>query len=185
MTKAVFLDRDGVLNRKAPEGHYVTRWEEIDLLPGAREAVYLLNHAGFLVVVVTNQRCVARGLLTSGELEAIHARLLHEFETSGARLEAVYYCPHDKQPPCSCRKPQPGMLLQAAQTYDVDLSVSRMVGDSDSDVEAGRTAGCHTARVIDDDRLAATVADLVAPSLLGAAYQILRAEEAVPAARVH
>ena len=148
MTKAVFLDRDGVINRKAPEGQYVTRWEEMEFLPGAHEAVAKLNRAGFLVVVVSNQRCVARGLVTSAEVDAMHARMRNEFETSGAKLDAIYFCPHENNPACDCRKPRPGMLFQAAQTHDVDLTASWMVGDSDSDVEAGRTAGCsHFCRI--------------------------------------
>jgi D-glycero-D-manno-heptose 1,7-bisphosphate phosphatase len=182
MTKAVFLDRDGVINRKAPEGQYVTRWEKMELLPGAREAVYLLNQAGFLVIVVSNQRCVAKGLVTTDEVDSMHARMRHEFEVSGAKLDAIYYCPHENQ--CSCRKPRPGMLLQAARTHDVDLSASWMVGDSDGDVEAGRTAGCRTARLINNDNSAASHADIVALSLLGAAYKILREQEAVPQSRI-
>jgi D-glycero-D-manno-heptose 1,7-bisphosphate phosphatase len=184
MTKAAFLDRDGVINQKPPEGQYVTRWEEMEFLPGARDAVYLLNEAGFLVVVVSNQRCVARGLVTSDEVDSMHARMRLEFEASGAKLDAIYYCPHEDQPPCSCRKPQPGMLLQAARIHDVDLSASWMVGDSDRDVEAGRTAGCRTAQLMNNDNCPASRADIVAPSLLGATYKILRAQEAVPQSRL-
>ncbi len=117
MKKAAFLDRDGVINRKAPEGQYVTRWEEMEFLPGAGEAIRLLNDAGFFVVVVSNQRCVAKGLISTDELESIHARMRGEFQVAGARIDAIYYCPHDDQPPCGCRKPQPGMLLEAARTH--------------------------------------------------------------------
>ena len=174
MNKATFLDRDGVINRKAPEGQYVTRWEDMELLPGTCEAIRLLNHAGYLVVVVSNQRCVAKGCVTEGQLESMHARMRGEFEAGGATINAIYYCPHEKQPPCFCRKPKPGMLLLAAQTHDVDLAVSWMIGDSESDVEAGRTAGCHTVRVMGDNSCADGRADLVAVSLFDAAHKILR-----------
>jgi D-glycero-D-manno-heptose 1,7-bisphosphate phosphatase len=106
MKKAAFLDRDGVINRKAPEGQYVTRWEEMKFLPGACEAIRLLNNAGFLVVVVSNQRCVAKGLITTEELDSLHAQMRNEFAAAGATIDAIYYCPHEIQPPCSCRKPR-------------------------------------------------------------------------------
>ena len=173
MKKAAFLDRDGVLNRKAPEGEYVTRWEEMEFLPGAREAVRLLNQAGYLVVVVSNQRCVAKGLITSSELDSMHARMRHEFEAVGARLDAIYYCPHDFQPACSCRKPQPGMLREAARTHELDLSASWMIGDSDHDVVAGKSAGCGTVRLVEDGKSPVGGADMVASSLLDAVHKVL------------
>jgi D-glycero-D-manno-heptose 1,7-bisphosphate phosphatase len=172
MRKAAFLDRDGVLNRKAPEGQYVTRWEEMEFLPGAREAVLLLNQAGYVVVVVSNQRCVAKGLITTGELEAMHARMRDEFAASGAKINAIYYCPHDFQPPCNCRKPQPGMLFEAARTHQLDLSESWMVGDSEHDVDAGKNAGCRTVRLLEDGT-SSSGAEVVASSLLDAVHKIL------------
>ena len=176
MKKAVFLDRDGVINRKAPEGRYVTRWEEMELLPGVREAVGFFNQAGFFVVVVSNQRCVAKGLITTDELESLHARMRREFETAGARLDAIYYCPHEYEPPCACRKPQPGMLLNAAREHDIDLTQSWMVGDSGHDVEAGRAAGCRTIRLTEDGKSIVSGSDVVASSLLDAAHKILQIE---------
>jgi D-glycero-D-manno-heptose 1,7-bisphosphate phosphatase len=173
MKKAAFLDRDGVLNRKAPEGQYVTRWEAMEFLPGAREAIRSLNQGGYFVVVVSNQRCVAKGLITTFELESMHARMRHEFEAAGARIDAIYYCPHDFQPPCNCRKPQPGMLLEAARRQELDLAESWMIGDSERDVEAGRNAGCRTALLIEDGESSTGGADLVASSLLDAVHKIL------------
>ena len=174
MKKAAFLDRDGVINRKAPAGEYVTRWEEMEFLPGTREAVRLLRRAGFLVVVVSNQRCVAKGLITASALESMHERMRREFAAAGAIIDAIYYCPHENAPPCGCRKPQPGMLLAA----------SWMIGDSGRDVGAGRAAGCHTALVTGNDdrshRAAEAGADLVASSLLDATHQILQVEAALP-----
>jgi histidinol-phosphate phosphatase family protein len=176
MKKGAFLDRDGVINRKAPEGQYVTRWEDMQFLPGACDAIRLLNRSGFLVVVVTNQRCIAKGLLTIGELESMHARMERKFEAAGARIDAIYYCPHDNQPACGCRKPEPGMLLNAARTHGIDLAASWAIGDSEHDVEAGKKAGCRTARVMGENRSTNTDADLVASSLLDAIHQILQVQ---------
>jgi D-glycero-D-manno-heptose 1,7-bisphosphate phosphatase len=180
MKKAAFLDRDGVINRKAPEGQYVTRWEEMQFLPGACEAIRLLNNAGFFVVIVSNQRCVAKGLVTSDELDSMHARMRCEFAAAGATIDAIYYCPHEIDPPCSCRKPRPGLLLDAARRHAVDLAASWMIGDSERDVEAGRTAGCHTARLIGDGKFKNGGADVIASSLLEAAHKILQLEVALP-----
>jgi D-glycero-D-manno-heptose 1,7-bisphosphate phosphatase len=174
MKKAAFLDRDGVINRKAPEGQYVTRWEEMVFLPGTCEAIRRLNNAGYLVIVVSNQRCVAKGLITTDELEALHAQIRERFQAAGARIDAIYYCPHDTEPPCVCRKPQPGMLLEAAQKHDVNLAESWMIGDSEHDVEAGRNAGCKTVRLVVDNE--STNSDLVEPSLHAAVHTILLSE---------
>jgi len=176
MKKAAFLDRDGVINRKAPEGQYVTRWADMEFLPGSCEAIRLLNDSGFLVIVVSNQRCVAKGLITSEELESMHARMCREFHAAGAMIDAVYYCPHDNQPPCSCRKPQPGMLLNAACAHNVRLDASWMIGDSEHDVQAGRNAGCNTAQIVADGRSAHGCADVIATSLLDATHKILQVQ---------
>ncbi len=111
MKRAAFLDRDGVINRKPPEGQYVTRWEEMQILPGVAEAIASLSGAGFCAIVVSNQRCVAKGLLTILELDSIHQRLCQKLAKAGAEITEVYYCPHDEHPPCGCRKPAPGMLF--------------------------------------------------------------------------
>ena len=186
MSKAAFLDRDGIINRKAPEGDYITRWEDFHILPGVAEGIALLKQAAFSVIVVTNQRCIAKNLLTVDELEAIHQKMSLALSRAGAALDGIYYCPHDSEPPCRCRKPAPGMLLDAARDHDIDLPASWMIGDSVVDVEAGRKAGCRTAQLLSasettDERegISGTSrsADIVAPSLLDAARQILRLEE--------
>ena len=187
MSRAAFLDRDGVVNQKAPQGQYITRWEEMQLLPGVVEAIALLNRAGFLVIVVTNQRCVAKGLITTSELGAIHERMRDALARAGASLDGVYYCPHELQPPCTCRKPRPGMLLEAARAHDIDLSASWMIGDSDKDVEAGKNAGCRTVRLVESDEVENGKADAVASSLLEATLKILQrdggiAHQAAPGA---
>jgi D-glycero-D-manno-heptose 1,7-bisphosphate phosphatase len=182
MPKAVFIDRDGVINRKPREGEYITSWTDFHFLPGVAEAIALLKKAGYAVIVVTNQRCVAKGLIAIAELEEIHARMRESLARSRATLDGIYYCPHDYQSQCKCRKPAPGMLLEAAQTLGLDLGSSWMVGDSDIDIQAGKNAGCKTARVgipgkkklaADKDAENGNRADVTASSLLDSVRQIL------------
>ena len=185
MSRAVFLDRDGVINQRPPEGDYITRWEDFHILPGVAEGIALLNRAGFSVIVVTNQRGVAKGLMTEADLQQMHERMTGELARAGAKIDATFYCPHEIEPRCDCRKPAPGMLLSAARLHGIDLRASWMIGDSDNDVEAGRNAGCKTARVIATDvtsseraRIseAPITADITASSLLDAIRQILKRE---------
>ncbi len=153
--KAVFLDRDGTLNRYVG---FLRNIEQFELLPGAAEAVRAINNSGYLAIVVTNQPVIARGEVSIPELEQIHNKMETLLGEGGAFLDAVYYCPHhpDKGFPgeraefkiqCSCRKPKPGMLLKAAEDFNIDLSQSWMVGDSESDILAGKAAGCRTALI--------------------------------------
>jgi D-glycero-D-manno-heptose 1,7-bisphosphate phosphatase len=175
MNKAAFLDRDGVINVKAPEGQYVTRWEEVQFLPGVAKAIGLLNKAGFRVIVISNQRCVAKGLVTSAQVEVLHQRICRELAGLGAVIDAVYFCPHETTPPCTCRKPAPGMLLQAAKEHQIDLSASWMIGDSEADVAAGKNAGCK-AVLVGPHTNSSSAPDLIAPSLLDATQKILELE---------
>jgi D-glycero-D-manno-heptose 1,7-bisphosphate phosphatase len=183
----VFLDRDGVINRKAPEGQYVTCWEDFHILPGVVEGIVLLNRAGFSVIVVTNQRCIAKGLMTAADLEKMHQRMSDFLAQAGAAIDAIYYCPHELEQSCKCRKPASGMLLDAARSRGIELPASWMIGDSDIDVEAGRNAGCKTARLLttneavdESGRRGGTrnYADIIARSLLDAVRQILHCEGA-------
>ncbi|MGB8028092.1 MAG: HAD family hydrolase [Terracidiphilus sp.] len=176
MNKAAFLDRDGVINVKAPEGQYVTRWEEVRFLPGVATAIAILNKSGFRVIVVSNQRCVAKGLVTSSEVEALHKRIGRELANLGAVIDAVYFCPHDIEASCDCRKPAPGMLLSAAKDHQIDLQASWMIGDSDIDVAAGKNAGCKTVLLGRRTNSSAGAPDLLAQSLLDAAQKILDLE---------
>jgi|SRR5579859_614826 len=185
MNKAAFLDRDGVINQKAAtEDEYVTRWEEMAILPGVADAIRQLNGVGFKVIVVTNQRCVSKGFITTQELELIHQQMCDHFSTAGATIDAIYYCPHELEPPCACRKPEPGMLLEAAREHDIDLQRSWMIGDSDKDVEAGRRAGCFTARLLSGNRPSRSHPDVIAPSLLAAVPKILTFEAPASADRI-
>ena len=187
MKRAVFLDRDGVINQKPPEGLYVTRWEDFHILPGVVEAIKLLKGANFCVIVVTNQRCIAKGLMTVADLEKIHQRMSETLARSGATIDGIYYCPHELEPSCNCRKPAPGMLLDAAHARGIELPASWMIGDSEIDMEAGKNAGCRTARLQatsataeepERARVTPGYADIFAPSLLDAIRQILHWEKA-------
>lgn len=144
LRRAVFLDRDGVIIRKAPENQYITAWEQVEFLPGIPEALRQLKRSGFLLVVVTNQSAVSRNQLAVDVLESIHKRMVHHLAQENVIIDAVYYCPHDRNGDCQCRKPRPRMLLQAAEEHGIDLQQSWMVGDAASDIEAGRAAGCRT-----------------------------------------
>jgi histidinol-phosphate phosphatase family protein len=183
MNRAVFLDRDGVINRKAPDGEYVTKWEQMEILPGSAEAIAMLNRAGFLVIVVSNQRCIARGLISAKEVESLHVRLCEELAKHGAIIHKIYYCPHNLEDRCACRKPKPGMVFTAAQRDSIGLSGSWMIGDSETDVRAGRNAGCMTARIASDGTIESTEADVVGPSLSAVITQILSRSPGTIAAR--
>jgi D,D-heptose 1,7-bisphosphate phosphatase len=142
---AVFLDRDGTINE---EVGYLDRIEKLRLIPGAAEAIRLINASGMKAIVVTNQSGVARGILAESFVAEIHARLREMLRAEGAFLDGVYYCPHhptegrgDYLRTCDCRKPAPGLLLRAAEELQLDLARSYMVGDTLKDIEAGTRAG--------------------------------------------
>jgi D-glycero-D-manno-heptose 1,7-bisphosphate phosphatase len=148
--KWVFLDRDGTLNVKAPEGEYVERPEDLALLPGAAEAVRAFNRAGLWTGVVTNQRGVTLGRMSMGDLDAVHDRLRFLLGLHGASVDAIYVCPHQVGE-CDCRKPEPGLLLRAqSEQPGLDFARAAIVGDSISDVQAGRRLGLRTVLIADD-----------------------------------
>ena len=145
----VFLDRDGVLNRKPPAGQYVTRWEDFELLPGVAQALATLNRSGRKAIVATNQRGVALGLYSLKDIEDMHERLCEKLATHGAHLDAIYVCPH-AEGVCNCRKPLTGLFEQAFRDFPAaHAGNSVMVGDSLRDIEAGRRLGMSTV-LIDD-----------------------------------
>lgn len=138
---AVFLDRDGVINRSPGEGKYVLNPDEFHMLSGAGEAIHLLNEKNIPVFLISNQRGVSRQLMTEEDLSQITAKMNSQLAQSDAHLDKAYYCIHPKDS-CNCRKPLPGMFLKAADEYSIDLSKSFYVGDAPVDVKAGRAAGC-------------------------------------------
>lgn len=142
---AVFLDRDGVLNQNRAD--YVRTWGQVEFLPGVFEALRRLAGSPFMVVVVTNQSAVGRGLMTCEGLEDINQGIVQQVQRAGGRIDAVYACPHRPDEGCSCRKPRPGMLLQAAQDLAIDLERSYLIGDAVSDMQAGLAAGCRPVMV--------------------------------------
>jgi D-glycero-D-manno-heptose 1,7-bisphosphate phosphatase len=168
---AVFLDRDGVINRRLP-GAYVRRWEEFRFLRGVREGLRLLKEAGYLLVVFTNQRGIGRGLMEEADLDAVHRRMGAELAKSGAAVDAIYHCPHLIEADCDCRKPKPGMLLRALAEHPIDPGRSWVIGDSLSDIAAGRAVGIPGVLVVPRgaERLPGVA---TAVSLLAAARAIL------------
>ncbi len=139
--RVVFLDRDGVINRNAPEGEYILTPEEIHILPDVPEAIKRLNELGFKVVVVTNQRCVALGQIKEKGIDRLHDHMRAELEKEGAVIDEIFYCPHSLEEDCFCRKPQPGMILAGLQKYKAKNEDCFLVGDSQRDIKAARLAG--------------------------------------------
>jgi len=146
MRRAVFLDRDGVINQNRPD--YVKSWAEFAFLPGVFAPLRRLAESDFAVVVISNQSAVGRGLLARQDLEEIHRQMIREIEAAGGRIDAIEVCPHHPAAGCTCRKPQPGLLRQAAVSLDLDLTRSFLVGDARSDVEAALRAGCVPVMVL-------------------------------------
>lgn len=143
--KAVFFDRDGVLN---VDKAYLYKIEELEWVDGAVEAVAYLTRLGYLVFVVTNQSGIARGYYTVAEMEMLHRYMAAEIAAGGGKIEKFYYCPHlptgtvtEYAVDCDCRKPKPGLILQALQEYAVDMEKSFLIGDKKRDVEAAEAAG--------------------------------------------
>ena len=166
--KAIFLDRDGVINKYVG---FLRDINEFELIDGVTEAIKQINASGYLAIVVTNQPVIARGEVTYEELQEIHNKMETLLGKEGAYLDAIYYCPHHPHKgyageipelkfDCDCRKPKPGMLLKAAEDFNIDVTQSWMIGDSESDMEAGKNAGCQTAFIGASDTLP-SYADLV------------------------
>jgi histidinol-phosphate phosphatase family protein len=143
MARAVFLDRDGVINEKASLHEYVTKWEDFKFLPGVLESLRRLAGTKYRIVITTNQRGIARGKMDESRLKEIHKRMLKEITKTGGRVDRVYYCPHNYGE-CDCRKPSPGMLDRAREEMGIDLRRSWVIGDSEEDVALGRARGCRT-----------------------------------------
>ena len=153
--KAVFLDRDGTINKYVG---FLRKVDDFELLPGVAEAIRKINLSGYLAIVVTNQPVVARGEISFEELREIHNKMETLLGREGAFIDKIYFCPHhphkgfggevpELKIECDCRKPKPGMLLQAAKDFNIDLSQSWMIGDGDNDIKAGKIAGCRTALI--------------------------------------
>jgi D-glycero-D-manno-heptose 1,7-bisphosphate phosphatase len=136
---AVFLDRDGVINRKAPDGDYVTSWAGFEFLPRALDGLALLAATPAKIIIATNQRGIARGRMTEADLAEIHRRMLVAIDEAGGRIDGIYHCPHEEG--CRCRKPETGMFEAAAQEFHLRLGETAVVGDSPSDMLAASRIG--------------------------------------------
>lgn len=167
--KAVFLDRDGTINKYKG---FLKDIDDFELLPGVTEAIKAINRSGYLAVVITNQPVIARGEVTHSELDMIHKKMETLLGKGGAYIDALYYCPHhpDKgydgeieelKIDCDCRKPKPGMLLKAAEDFNIDLSRSYMIGDGENDVMAARAAGCKAIKIETDGDLLGAVENIL------------------------
>jgi D-glycero-D-manno-heptose 1,7-bisphosphate phosphatase len=178
-TKVVLLDRDGVINRKAPEPTYIERIADFELLPGVPEAIRLLNESGVLVIVVSNQRGVALGRFTEQDVQAMHQHMQQQLAESSAHLDAIYYCPHDRDE-CDCRKPKTGMLRTAFQDFPIaDHSNTVLIGDGASDIAAARAFGIPCILIRREEPLEEQVSpDATADSLLEAAKLIVSVKAA-------
>ena len=173
--RAVFIDRDGTIARDVP---YCSRPEDFEFLPDVVEGIKLLNERNFKVVVVTNQSGIARGYFTEEMLAIIHDKMRTELAKHGARVDAIYYCPHHPDDNCECRKPKPKMLLRAASDLDIDLKQSCVIGDSDMDVEMGMRAGCKSILIAEKNKEGEIdkqmlCPDYVAPSINAATQWVI------------
>jgi D-glycero-D-manno-heptose 1,7-bisphosphate phosphatase len=139
MHPALFLDRDGVIIENRPD--YVRSWSDVILFPTALAALARLRASPLKIIIVTNQSAVGRGLIPLSDAREINTRLVEQIERAGGRVDGVWMCPHAPEEACDCRKPRPGLLLQAAGAHSIDLQQSILIGDALSDLEAGRSAG--------------------------------------------
>ena len=142
--KVIFLDRDGVINKKAPKADYVKTWDEFKFLPGAEEAMKLLADNGYEIYIISNQAGIARGMMTDEDLKDIHEKMKKELARHKIKIKYIYYCPHGWDEGCECRKPKPGMFYRAAREHQIDLSKTVFIGDDERDGIAGEAAGIPT-----------------------------------------
>ena len=149
-SRVVFLDRDGVINEPAAAHDYIKKWDEFHFINGTPEAIHDLNMAGLKVIHVTNQRGIARNLMTMEDLEDIHCHMKEKLKEDDAFIDDIFVCPHEEGT-CNCRKPKTGLFLQAEHKYNVDKMHSYMVGDSETDIQAGKNYGVRTVSIGSED----------------------------------
>lgn len=177
----VLLDRDGIINRRIPLG-YVTSWNQFIFLPGVLEGLRRLTGAGISTVVVSNQAGVGKGVMPRSALDRITRRFVHKVRAHGGSIAGVYYCPHRKEEHCKCRKPQPGLLIQAQRHYHFNFAETWLIGDSISDLIAAERAGCRAILVSGNPagflKDSARSPQLIVPDFLSAVEIVLRAPTA-------
>jgi D-glycero-D-manno-heptose 1,7-bisphosphate phosphatase len=183
LKKVVFLDRDGTINVDSAD--YIKSRSEFDFLPGSIEAIRNLTASGFISIVITNQSALARKFISPEELDAMHAMMCRTVAAGGGKISDIFFCPHLPDEGCECRKPVPGLIYQARQKYNIELSDSIMVGDNAKDIACGRNAGCGRTVLVksgkDPDverelKKKSIAADFVAGNLLEAAEWIIAAK---------
>ena len=140
--KAIFLDRDGVINKKRDD--YVKTIDELEIIPNINSFIKKMHDNGFLIIVISNQSAINRGLTTHEVVNEIHSKIQSFLIQNGTRIDQFYYCPNTPFENCDCRKPKTGLLKKAIDDFLIDASSSWMIGDSDSDIIAGRSVGCKT-----------------------------------------
>ncbi|MBU0700837.1 D-glycero-beta-D-manno-heptose 1,7-bisphosphate 7-phosphatase [bacterium] len=141
--RVVFLDRDGVINKKL-EGDYVKSYDEFIFLPGVIDAIKKIKQKGLLVIIITNQSGIGRGIMTEDDLASVHEQMLADLKKEGVTIDAIYHCPHLPDIGCDCRKPKDGLFKQALLDFNIDIKNSWMIGDEQKDIDAGKKAGCKT-----------------------------------------
>ncbi len=182
MKKAVFLDRDGTLT--ADSKNYIKSIAEFSIFPFTAKALKVLQQAGFLLIVITNQSGLSRGYFSEKTLKAMHDHLREQLEINGVTLDDIYYCPHLPEDNCDCRKPKPKLLQKAAKKHQVDLKNSWFIGDSEKDILTGQKKNCNTALVLSGVRgitekavkMWQTQPDIIAENILFAAGKIIEME---------
>lgn len=145
--RIVFFDRDGTINRKMEEGQYVKCWKEFEFLPNVFFVLRTIKQRGYLTALVTNQRCIAKKIISTNKLHQIHEKMQFELNKHNCLFDQIFYCPHELFENCNCRKPRPGMLIKAETYYNIDKSSSYIVGDTESDILAGRNYGISTIKI--------------------------------------
>jgi D-glycero-D-manno-heptose 1,7-bisphosphate phosphatase len=168
MHPALFLDRDGVIIEN--RANYVREWSDVSIYPQAIEALVRVKSTGYKIVIITNQSAVGRGLISLETAEMINMQLVDEIRSAGGRIDGVFICPHAPQVECNCRKPQPGLILDAAESLSLDLSRSILVGDALSDIMAGQSAGVAKSVLVrtgrGDTQTNTTLAENIPPFLI-------------------
>ncbi len=187
MKKIIFIDRDGVVNKDPggwTEHSYVTRWEDFHFLPGAKEALKMLTDSGYDIIVISNQGGVSKKFFSREELDGVTSRMISEIESYGARIRKVYYCLHQDKDNCDCRKPKPGLFMQAEKELGIKARGEYFLGDGKTDIEAGRSAGLKTILVLSGKTSKDKIAewdvqpDYVFKDMLDAVKFVIKAEAA-------
>ena len=159
MNKAVFLDRDGVINKERKD--YVKTIDELEIFENISKCIQELKENNYLVIVITNQSAINRGLTSIQNINKIHDTIQQYLLKFNTKIDAFYFCPHRPDENCLCRKPNSGLIIQASNDFNIDLKSSWMIGDNDSDILAGKNAGCHTIKLIHQNELVSCVNQII------------------------